>query len=166
MSTPARGRWSPELALVLAIPLAALLGGVATLRLADGDLSADGEAEGVRRTAQVQHAELDPDLAAARARLSASLRVDAAHGEVRVQLPADGAAGAGLHIDFLHPLAAGRDLHAPLQARDGAWVARLAPDAGSRWRVVLSDARRRWRLVGTLERGEASLTLRPALAPP
>lgn len=166
MSTDARSRWSPELALVLAIPLAALLGGIATLRLAEGDLSADGEAEGVRRTAQVQEAELDPDLAAARARLSASLRVDAARGEVRIVLPEADAAGAGLQVDFLHALAAGRDLHAPLQARDGAWVAKLAPDAGSRWRVVLSDAQRRWRLVGTLERGQASLALHPALAAP
>jgi hypothetical protein len=165
--TPVRARqWSPELLVVLAIPLAALAGGLATLRLADGDLSADGVAEGARRTAQVQEAELDPDLAAARAHLSASLRVDAARGELRVALPDASAARGGLRLDLLHSLEARRDLHARLEKRDGAWIARLAPDAGSRWRVVLTDSARRWRLVGTLERGGAGLALHPALAPP
>jgi len=159
-------RWSPELLLVLAIPLAALAGGVATLRLADGDLSADGVAEGARRTAQVQEAELDPDLAAARAQLSAQLQLDRARGEVRIVLPNVGFAKEGLLLDFQHSLHAGRDLRVRLQPRDGAWVARLAPDAGSRWRVVLGDPRRRWRVVGTLERGADQLALQPALAAP
>jgi hypothetical protein len=165
MSTKVR-RWSPELLLVLAIPLAALAGGVATLRLVDGDLSADGVAEGARRTAQVQEAELDPDLAAARARLAAQLQVVRARGEVRVVLPQAGFANEGLQLDLLHSLHAKRDLHARLRPHGGAWVATLAPDAGSRWRVVLSDPRRRWRLVGTLERGAGSLALHPALAAP
>ena len=159
-------RWSPELLLVLAIPLAALAGGVATLHIADGDLSADGVAEGARRTAQVQQAELDPDLAAARARLSAQLRVDRARGEIRVLLPGARFAKEGLQLELLHSLHARRDLRARLQARDGGWVAALAPDAGSRWRVVLSDPRRRWRLVGTLDRGMQRLDLHPALAAP
>ena len=158
--------WQPELLLVLAIPLAALAGGVATLRMAAGDLSADGVAEGARRTAQVQEAELDPDLAAARAQLSAQLRVDRARGEVRIAMAHAGSAKAGLQLELLHSLHARRDLRARLQARDGAWVAALAPDAGSRWRVVLSDPRRTWRVVGTLERGADRLALRPALATP
>ena len=164
MSVHAR-RWSPELLLVLAIPLAALAGGVATLRLANVDLSADGEAEGARRTAQVQEAELGPDLAAARAGLSARLRVDRARGELRVQLP-DAFATQGLDLELRHSLQADRDLHARLQARGGAWVAVLAPSAAERWRLVLHDPRRRWRLVGTLERGMDRVDLRPALAAP
>jgi hypothetical protein len=158
--------WQPELGLVLAIPLAALLGGFATLRMADGDLSADGAGEGVRRTAQVQVAQLEPDLAAARAQLHASLVVDRASGEVRVRVDDAQAARAGLRLEFLHALHAGRDVSAQLQARGDTWFAATAPDPGSRWRVVLSDPARRWRLVGTLERGASELSLRPALAPP
>jgi hypothetical protein len=155
----ARRWWKPELALVLGIPLATIVGGVATLLLVRGDLSANGEQEGVRRTAQVQTADLGPDLAAADAGLRASMQVDRDRGEVRVQLPATVAARDGLELDFVHSLQSGRDLHARLQRRDGDWVAALAPDADSRWRVVLADRGRQWRLVGTLPRGGATLSL-------
>ena len=157
--------WVPELMLVLGIPLAAILGGVLTLIVASGDLSVNGEQEGVRRTAQVQTADFAPDLAAARAGLRAQVSVDRSRGEVRVRLPEGFAAREGLELDFVHSLQRGRDLHARLQAREGAWVASLAPDAGSRWRVVLADGGRQWRLVGTLPRGAATLSLQPALPP-
>jgi hypothetical protein len=162
MSTPRR--YSPELALVLGIPLLTVLGGLATLWLANGDLSADGEHEGARRTAQMQTADLDPDLAAARAGLSASLRVDRGSGQVQVSLPRTVATDEVIELKFVHSLHAGRDLHARLRASNGAWVATLAPDAGSRWRVVLADRAHSWRLVGTLPRGGATLSLQPALA--
>lgn len=155
--------WHPELALVLAIPAAALLGGIATLRMAQGDLSAE---EGVRRTAQVQVAELDPDLAAARLHLGAGLVLDRDSGQVRVRLDNAQSAPEGLRLEFVHALHARRDLHAQLHARDDAWLAASAPDPGSRWRVVLSDNAGSWRLVGTLERGATRLRLRPALAAP
>jgi len=156
--------WSPELALVLGIPLLTVVGGLATLYLASGDLSADGEHEGARRTAQVQTADLDPDLAAVRAGLSGSLRVDRRHGQVQVSLPRAIAADEVIELEFVHSLHAERDLHARLQARGGDWVTTLSPDASSRWRVVVSDRARSWRLVGTLPRGDATLALRPALA--
>lgn len=158
-------RWlQPELWLVLALPLATIAGGLLTLRAVAGDLSTDGAAENVRRTAQVQTAELDPDLAAARRGLSARLVVDRARGQVRVHMPA-AAAGTGMEVSFLHPLQAQLDLHAALQAREGRWSAPLSPATGSRWRVVLSDRARSWRLVGTLPAHGGELQLRPALPP-
>ena len=163
MSAARRG-WSPELCLVVGIPLATVLGGLLTLVIVRGDLSADGEHEGAQRTAQVQTADLNPDLAAAHAGLFARLRVDRSDGQVRVWLPPAVDAHATIDLRFVHSLHAGRDLHARLQARGGAWVAPLAPDAGSRWRVVLADRARGWRLVGTLPRGDATLVLQPALA--
>jgi hypothetical protein len=166
MSTDPRPRFGVELLLVVAIPLCALVGGYLTLRVAEGDLSADGATEGARRTAQVQDAELNPDLVAARTHLSGSLFLDPARGEVRVLLNDATAARQGLQLELVHALHAERDLHATLQPQAGGWTALLAPDAGSRWKIVLSDSQRRWRLVGTLERGETSLALRPALAAP
>ena len=159
-------RFSPELALVVGIPLLTVFAGLATLWLSRGDLSADGEHEGVRRTAQMQTANLDPDLAAARAGLSASLRIDRDNGQVRVSLPRAVGVGEVVEVEFVHSLHAQRDLHARLRASNGAWVAAIAPDAGSRWRVVVADRARSWRLVGTLPRGGSTLSLQPALAPP
>lgn len=160
-------RWlQPELWLVLAIPLASLLGGAATLRLVQGDLSTDGAAEGVQRTAQVQTANLDPDLAAAQRHLAASLRLDRADGLLHVRLSDPSAAAAGLRVELLHALHADRDLRAPLERRGNEWVAALAPDALSRWRIVLSDKPRQWRLVGQLPRGGESVQLRPAVRAP
>ena len=158
--------WAPELALVIGIPAATVCGGILTLVLVTGDFSNDGEHENVQRTAQVQTADLEPDLAAARAGLSADLEVDRSRGEVRVSLPTPAGAGDELELDFVHSLQSGRDLHARLRRRDGAWVAALAPDAGSRWRVVLADRDRHWRVVGTLPRGAATLSLQPALPSP
>ena len=165
MNAP-RPWWRPELWLVVGIPLLTILGGLWTLYAASGDLSDDGAHAEVRRTAQVQTADLAPDLAAARAGLSAQLQVDRARGEVRVQLPRGIGARDALDLQFLHGLQAGRDLRARLQPHEGAWTAKLAPDAGTRWRVVLADGDRQWRLVGTLPRGAASLALQPALPPP
>jgi hypothetical protein len=158
--------WAPELALVIGIPAATVCGGIVTLVLATVDLSADGEHENARRTAQMQTADLAPDLAAAQAGLRADLQVDRSRGEVRVSLPASTDVKDALELDFVHNLQSGRDLHARLQRRDGAWVAALTPDAGSRWRVVLADRERNWRLVGTLPRGAATLSLQPALPSP
>ncbi|MEO8160065.1 MAG: FixH family protein [Arenimonas sp.] len=158
--------WRPELWLVLAIPAAALAGGIMTLRAVNLDLSADGATEGVRRMAQVQTAELDPDLAAARAHYTASLQIDRVRGEVRVQLAGGAAASPGLQLYFVHSLRADRDLQVPLQRRGGEWVAALAPGADARWRVALADSSRRWRLVGTLPRGGANIQLQPALSLP
>lgn len=164
--TAARRWYRPELALVLGIPLLTIVAGLTTLWIASGDLSADGEHEGARRTAQMQTADFDPDLAAARAGLSGSLRVDRVAGRVQVSLPRSVPAGTEVEVEFVHSLHAGRDLRGRLRASEGAWVATLAPDAGSRWRVVVADRAHSWRLVGTLPRGSASLLLQPALAAP
>ena len=165
MSALAKRWWRPELMLVVGIPLLTIAGGAWTLHAVQGDLSADGEHASVRRTAQVQTAELAPDLEAAREGLSAQMLVDRARGEVRVSLPRGAAPRKSLQLDLLHNLSAERDLHVRLRPVAGAWVGKLDPDAGSRWRVVLSEGQR-WRLVGTLPRGGAALSLQPALAPP
>jgi hypothetical protein len=165
----------PELWLVLGIPLAALAGGVATLRAVAGDLSSDGAAEGVRRTAQVQDADLAPDLAAARRGLVAGLRIDRARGEVEVTLPPRARDALPATLAFVHHLRAGEDRRVALQPRGaGRWSAPGAPDAAVGWRVVLEGGTtfapggtpQRWRLVGALPRGAEAAALQPAIAAP
>ena len=166
MKQPARQWWRPELALVLGLPLATIIGGVITLRMVRGDLSAEGAHAQVRRTAQVQTTDLAPDLAAARAGLGARLQVDRLRGEVRVAELPTAAQARELELHFVHPMHAGRDLKARLQAREGAWAAPLSPDPNSRWGVVLVEPARGWRLVGTLPRGGNMLDLQPAVPAP
>jgi hypothetical protein len=163
--------WVPELAVVIGVPAATVLGGILTLALASGDLSDDGAHTDARGNSQMQTADVAPDLAAARAGLSAQLQLERASGEVRVQLPDSVPSQEEISLSFVHSLRQVDDVRARLQARDGAWIAKLAPDADARWRVVLvgSDQHqpdKRWRLVGTLPRGGASLSLQPAVAPP
>jgi hypothetical protein len=161
-----RAWWRPELWLMVGIPLLTVVGGLWTLFLASGsDLSDDGEHADVRRTAQVQTADLGPDFAAARQGLSAELSIDRGRGEVQVRLPQPVAAHDELELRFVHALQSGRDLQLRLKPRGDAWVAAATPDADARWRVVLADANRQWRLVGTLPSGGASLSLQPALPP-
>ena len=166
MNAPARDWWRPELWLVIGIPLLTVLGGIWTLLAASGELSDDGDHADAKRTAQVQTADIEPDLAAARLGLKGDLQVDRARGEVRVQLPRLVDARDDLELRFVHGLQAGRDLQVRLQPQGEAWVAQAAPSADSRWRVVLADGDRQWRLVGTLPRGAATLALQPALPPP
>ena len=158
--------WVPELAVVIGIPAVAVLGGLLTLHVSAVDLSDDGAHTSARGNSQVQSADVTADLAAARARLSAQLQVDRARGEVSVRMPGKLDAQEPLELVFVHSLHAREDLRARLQPRDGAWVAPLAPAADSRWRVVLADSRHSWRLVGTLPRDAAALSLQPALAAP
>jgi hypothetical protein len=166
MNAPRRRWLQPELWLVVGLPLATLLGGAATLRLATGDLSVDGEAEGVRRTAQVQTAELGPDLAAARRGLQGELRVDRERARISVDLRGDVGADDTLQLSLLHPLHAGHDMELQLQRRNGDWSAALPAGANQRWRLVLRDPAQQWRLVGRLPAGASAARLRPALSAP
>lgn len=156
----------PELWLVLAIPVATVLAGLGTLRLADVDTSTDGSGGTVRRTAQVQVAELGPDREAARRALTARVTVDRVAGTVLVELSGAGVRGERLNLSAQHALRADRDIALPLR-RDGArWRAEGVPGADANWRLVLGDAGGAWRLVGRLPRGGSSAALRPALAAP
>ena len=166
-----RVRWlQPELGLVLLIPLATVVGGLWTLRLANIDDSADGLAEGARHTAQVQTADIAPDQAASRLRLGATLRVDPACGCARLRLSDPSAAGeGGLQLALVHRLYAARDVSL-LLSRDGSdWRSARLPAGATDWRLVLTNGgyangTRGWRLVGSLPANAREATLQPALA--
>lgn len=167
--TPRRGLRRfvhPELWLVLALPLATVVAGVGTLRLADVDTSIDATGGVVRRTAQVQVAELAPDREAARRGLSARIVVDRANGLVRVELAGAPAPEATLQLAVQHALRAERDLVFPLRRDGQGWRADGVPGADAAWRLVLADADGAWRLVGRLPRGASEAALHPALDAP
>lgn len=167
-SRRSRARWlQPELALVLLIPLGAVIGGLWTLHLADIDDSADGQAEGARHTAQVQTAEIAPDQEAARLGLHAMLHVDPACGCAQLQLSNPAAAGRGaLQLALVHRLYAARDVQLSLTRNGAGWDSARLPASDNGWRLVLTDAARHWRLVGRLDHDARDATLIPALPAP
>ncbi len=103
-ATQPRAAWKePMVWLVAAIPAASVLASVALLvAAARSSGNDDAVADAVQRTAQVQVADLGPDLAARTAGLSATLRID---GD-RIELtPASGAfpRDAALRLSLHHP---------------------------------------------------------------
>ncbi len=153
----------PMLALVIGLPAAAVVAGIATLVIA-----ASGPSEsmdlGVRRVAQTQTADLAPDHAAARLGLEASVSLDAAGAlEARIE-PAYPAPGR-LELTLRHSADPRRDRIVTLvRSGDARYAGRLpAPlDAGA-YNLMLAPADGSWRIVGRLDRGADRAALRAAL---
>lgn len=152
--------------LVVALPAASVVASCALLFAAarssgNNDLVADP----VRRTAQIQTADLGPDARAAGLRLAALLRIDGEHVEV-VPLTERFDAGVALTLALRHPTDAARDRILVLQPTGSGWrlPARIA--SGNDWNLQLGPADGRWRLQGRLPRDQRSARLDPAQAAP
>jgi hypothetical protein len=156
-----RAAWrEPMVWLLLAIPAATVVGGMATLRLARAG-GIDAAPEVVRRTLQAQVTDLAPDAEAARRRLAATLLIDAA-GQPHVALAAQ-ADTAALVLHFVHPTRADLDRRWERAASAHAWHGPVArADARGRW--ILEDAAREWRLVGVTGDDPRRVVLEPAVA--
>ncbi|GIX39484.1 MAG: hypothetical protein KatS3mg128_0533 [Silanimonas sp.] len=149
---------NPVVLVLLALPLATLAAGAATLWIIGrGGLDAVGEP--VRRTAQVQVRDWADDEAARRLGLSAELVLEGA--EVRLRLRGN-APKPDLMLHLEHPLEAARDRDLPLQAWRDGWRA-PAFDPGVHWRLALAPVGGGWRLVGRWAPGAGQATLAPAL---
>ncbi|WP_051282799.1 FixH family protein [Silanimonas lenta] len=149
---------NPVVLVLLALPLATLAAGAATLWIIGrGGLDAVGEP--VRRTAQVQVRDWAEDEAARRLGLSAELALEGA--EVRLRLRGN-APETDLVLHLEHPLEAARDRDLPLQPRNDGWGG-PAFDPGVHWRLALGPAGGGWRLVGRWAPGAGQATLAPAL---
>ena len=152
----------PVFWLVIGLPLATIVAGVATMRYAIG--SAEAIAEPVARVAQVQTANLDADARADELGLSGTLVRDGAH--VRVELARAGGAAHGDSAPMLrleHAAASAKDEIVVLTATPTAshWigVATLEP---ATYRVTLAAADGSWRLRGRLTPNDARIELLPA----
>ena len=94
----------PMVWLMLGIPAATVLAGIATLVIASSAGGLDAAPEPVQRTLQAQVADLGPDRRAAAAGMQATLRVDGA-GRIDVALPASPGAPT---LRLVHPTRAFR----------------------------------------------------------
>jgi hypothetical protein len=151
-----RPAWrEPMLWLVAGIPLATLIAGFATLSLAGGSGAIDAAPEPVRRTAQVQQADLAADTAAAHAGLRATLRIDAARRTIVARILPSPSAG-DLQLLFVHPSFAAEDRSVTMRLRDGVWVGAMPALPAIEWRLQLSPGDAQWRLVGRWHAGAAA----------
>ena len=155
----------PMLWLVVALPVFAVVAGIATLVLALRSGGADAVPSQVRRTAQIQVADLSADQLALRAKLRATLQVDVGTGALELRLL--GAAASPpptLRLDLVHPLHAEADRSLILVASGSTWHGRIDPARTHAWNLRLVSIDASWRLIGRLEREAAQATLRPALS--
>jgi hypothetical protein len=165
MTAPRAALREPMLWLIIAIPLATVIGGLTTLWLAEQSGQSDVVPEDVQRTAQAQVVDLAPDIEAARRHLSAHVAVDANNGAVRADLVSPNADDA-LVIKFVHGLRAADDVTLPMAREGDHWQASLPPMVSADWRLALEDAHGHWRLIGRLPRGSHQAQLLPAVMVP
>jgi hypothetical protein len=153
----------PLLALVIGLPLAAVIAGFVTLALAAGGAK-DRAYGGVRRVAQTQTRDLSADHAAAQLGLQAVATIGA-DGTVALRFYAGVPQASALRLELRHGTDPRRDRMTTLaRLDDTAFVGSLSrPRATGAYNVELSPAHGGWRLVGRLEAGASRVRLEAAL---
>ena len=162
MSEP-RPPWrEPMVWLIVAIPAASVIAGVGLVIVSALSGGADRVAEPVRRTGQIQVADLGPDALARQRRLGAVLRVDSGRVEV---LPVSGefSRAAPLHLALRHPTLAAEDRTWVLQPNETGWASTTTLDLAHDWKIDLQPSDGAWRLHGRLPKGQQAAYLGPAL---
>lgn len=162
MTQDTRRAWrNPMVWLVVGIPVASVIAGVGLLVVALRQPN-DAITDRVRRTAQIQVADLGPDERARNLRLRALLRTD--EGIVEA-LPVTGEFDRGqpLVATLRHPARAAEDRRIELAPNELGWRAAGGIDLSHDWNVELAPADGRWRLLGRLPKGQRAVALQPAL---
>ena len=160
-------RWyqEPMVWLVIALPLAVVIAGFATLFIAVDAGGADSVRQPVRRTAQMQTADLAPEDAARRLRLRAELERSADTGALALRMEGRPADAARLRLSLAHPVRAEHDRETWLTRSGDAWLGRIPADGlRNDWVLTLEPEDGHWRLHGRLRAGAGTASLQPELA--
>lgn len=161
---------NPVIWLVIGLPLVAIVAGVGLIVVSVRSGGSDAVPEDVRRTAQVQQANLGPDARAAQLQMRAVVRVDPEQGVLEV-VPAAGdfPRTQNLVLTLVHPAAQASDRRIPLRTSEAGWRSEAldtgAIEAGA-WNLVLQDESGAWRLQGRLDQGTLAAVVQPALKGP
>jgi hypothetical protein len=155
----------PMMWLVVGLPLASVVAGIALVVTASRSGSNDAVADPVQRTAQIQVADLGPDARAQQLRLSAIVRFDRRLIEV---LPVTGqfSREQPLRLALRHPARASADVELLLRPTKTGWRAPAVIDDSHDWNVQLLSEDGRWRLRGRLPKQQRAAHLKPALQGP
>ena len=160
-TNPSRPGWrEPLVWMVFGIPAIAVVALLWMLFIAAGPGSTDSVDTAVKRTAQIQVADLGPDEAAARLRLAALLRIDGKELEV-LPLHAGFEPAKPLRLALHHPTRADLDHEVLLQPTATGWRAPRELDFSHDWKLQLAPQDGQWRLQGRLPRGQLSARLQP-----
>jgi len=156
-----RAAWrEPLVWLVFGLPAIAVVALAWMMFIAAGPGSTDSVDTAVKRTAQIQVADLSPDEAASRLRLAALLRIDGKDLEI-LALHAGFDTAAPLKLALRHPTRADLDHELLMQPTATGWRAPLELDLSHDWKLQLVPQDGRWRLQGRLPRGQLSARLQP-----
>jgi uncharacterized protein len=160
-----RSAWrEPMVWLIAAIPLAAVVATVVLLVTASRSSGTDDSvADNVRRTAQVQDTDLDPDARAQQLKLSAIVRIGKNVIEV---LPVNGEfdRNAPLMLSLQHPSRSELDRTLELAPASTGWRSDAKLELDHDWNVQLVPAGQAWRLQGRWTARQQATYLHPALA--
>ena len=160
-TNPSRPGWrEPLVWLVFGIPAIAVVALVWMVFIAAGPGSTDSVDTAVKRTAQIQVADLGPDEAASRMRLAALLRIDGKDLEV-LPLHAGFDTAKPLKLALRHPTRSELDHELLMQPTATGWRATLELDLAHDWTLRLVPQDNQWRLQGRLPRGQLSARLQP-----
>ncbi|UHQ20063.1 FixH family protein [Lysobacter sp. KIS68-7] len=165
MNTPSRSPWrEPLVWLLVALPALSVVAAFALLFFAEDTI--DSVADPVQHVAQVQVADLSPDLEARRLGLAAAVE---RMGDRIVVVPRTAGfdRGARLELRLHHPVREAEDRSVTLVATPDGWSGHLASlDATHDWNLELAPLDRRWRLLGRWPAHANKAPLRPSLASP
>ena len=160
-TNPSRPGWrEPLVWQVFGIPAIAVVALAWMVFIAAGPGSTDSVDTTVKRTAQIQVADLGPDEAAARLRLAALLRIDGKDLEV-LPLHAGFDTAKPLKLALRHPTRSELDHELLMQPTATGWRATLELDLAHDWTLRLVPQDNQWRLQGRLPRGQLSARLQP-----
>ncbi len=176
-AAPAPSHWrNPMLWLIVGLPAAVVVAGLATLAIAVESGGSDAIPDEVRRTAQIQTTELGPDERAAALKLSAVLSVRTTDGAQALELlPASGALldkvsaegralrAKPLRLLLQHPTRAAEDRELRLLPTANGWGVAYALDGSHDWRVQVLPEGGAWRLHARLPAGQRGVLLAPSV---
>ena len=136
--------------LLMVAPVAAVVGGAIMIWLAIA--SSDGLVadDYYKRGLAINHT-LERDEQAQRMDLRADLLLDSASTQITAKLSSAGnrALPPGLRLHFAHPAKAGLDQVIKLEpGSEGSYAGTMPRLASGRWRLLLEDEHRTWRLAG------------------
>ena len=156
---------NPVIWLLVLLPLAAVVGGIAMVVVASRSSgNNDVVTDRVSRTGQIQQAATGPDEVAMARRLSLVLRSE--DGVVEA-FPATGDFDrtVPLRLLFEHPTESNLDVAVELAPSATGWRADKAVPAAHHWNLSATDATGQWRLKGRLDTSAHAARLAPALRP-
>lgn len=154
----------PMVWLVIALPMTAVVAGLSTLAIAIRSGSTDAVPDVVRRTLQIQDADIAADRRAIELGLRGELNIDAETGAIAARMQGLGENTPALTLRLLHAGRASRDLEVRLVQAGETWHGRVDGAKGQAWNIELSAPDHSWRVGGRLDPGAARSALMPMLS--